>query len=67
MALAAIRVQDLTKRYPNILAEDHINFEVYRGEIFGFLGPNGAGKTTIINMVTGVLARLNGKRFLWFG
>jgi ABC-2 type transport system ATP-binding protein len=49
----AIEVQDLTKQYPNVLAVDHISFEVSRGEFFGFLGPNGAGKTTTIRMLTG--------------
>jgi len=33
---------------------DHINFEVKKGEVFGFLGPNGAGKTTTIRMLTGI-------------
>ncbi|HID62572.1 MAG TPA: ATP-binding cassette domain-containing protein, partial [Anaerolineae bacterium] len=41
-----IQASELTKFYGDILAVDHINFEVERGEIFGFLGPNGAGKTT---------------------
>ena len=49
----AIKVEDLTKHYPNVLAVDHINFEVQKGEFFGFLGPNGAGKTTTINILTG--------------
>ena len=57
----AIKVQDLTKRYPNVLAVDHVSFEVYRGEFFGFLGPNGAGKTTTINMLTGVTKANSGK------
>lgn len=50
----AIEVGDLTKRYGEILAVDHINFDVRKGEIFGFLGPNGAGKTTTIRMLTGL-------------
>ena len=50
----AIRVFDLTKYYGRLLAVDHINFEVRKGEIFGFLGPNGAGKTTTVRMLTGV-------------
>jgi len=50
----AIEVSNLTKKYRNLLAVDHINFEVKRGEIFGFLGPNGAGKTTTIRMLTGI-------------
>ena len=43
-----------------IRAVDDINFEVKRGEIFGFLGPNGAGKTTTIRMMTGVLRPTEG-------
>jgi ABC-2 type transport system ATP-binding protein len=45
----------LTKRFNGLLAVDNINFEVKKGELFGFLGPNGAGKTTTIRMLTGVV------------
>jgi len=51
---SAIEVSNLTKYYGDLLAVDHINFEVKKGEIFGFLGPNGAGKTTTIRMLTGI-------------
>jgi ABC-2 type transport system ATP-binding protein len=51
----ALEVSNLTKCYGDILAVDHIGFEVEKGEIFGFLGPNGAGKTTTIRMLTGVI------------
>jgi ABC-2 type transport system ATP-binding protein len=50
-----IQVQNLTKKYGKLMAVDHINFEVEKGEIFGFLGPNGAGKTTTLRMLTGVI------------
>jgi len=50
----AIEASELTKAYGEMLAVDHINFHVRRGEIFGFLGPNGAGKTTTIRMLTGL-------------
>ena len=50
-----IQVQNLTKLYGKLMAVDHINFEVEKGEIFGFLGPNGAGKTTTLRMLTGVI------------
>jgi len=50
----AISVSGLTKYYGDLLAVDHISFEVKQGEIFGFLGPNGAGKTTTIRMLTGI-------------
>jgi len=56
-----IEVVDLTKFYDNFLAVDHINFEVRRGELFGFLGPNGAGKTTTIRMLTGLSRPSSGK------
>ena len=49
-----IRVVGLTKRFGNFTAVDHISFEVYRGEIFGFLGANGAGKTTAMRMLCGL-------------
>lgn len=44
----------MTKSYGEILAVDHISFDVKRGEIFGLLGPNGAGKTTTIRILTGL-------------
>jgi ABC-2 type transport system ATP-binding protein len=50
-----VQVQNLTKKYGKLMAVDHINFEVEKGEIFGFLGPNGAGKTTTLRMLTGVI------------
>jgi len=57
-ATSAVTVDGLTKRYgppeTGLVAVDSIDFEVYRGEIFGFLGPNGAGKTTTIRMLTGL-------------
>ena len=51
----AIEVEDLTKRFGNFTAVDHIDFKVEAGELFGFLGPNGAGKTTTVRMITGVI------------
>lgn len=50
-----ITVRDLTKNYNGLMAVDHINFDVTKGEVFGFLGPNGAGKTTTIRMLTGII------------
>jgi ABC-2 type transport system ATP-binding protein len=48
---AAIEVRDLRKSFDDLEAVRGVDFEVGRGEIFGFLGPNGAGKTTTINML----------------
>lgn len=50
-----IKVNNLTKRYGDLLALDHFNLEVNDGEIFGLLGPNGSGKTTAINCILSLL------------
>lgn len=52
---AAVVVEDLTKRFGDFVAVDHISFTIERGEVFGFLGPNGAGKSTTIRMLSGLL------------
>jgi ABC-2 type transport system ATP-binding protein len=49
--VAAIETVDLTKRYGDVVAVDHLSFRVREGAITGFLGPNGAGKTTTLRMV----------------
>lgn len=49
-----ISVNNLTKRFGNFTAVDHITFDVDKGEIFGFLGANGAGKTTAMRMLCGL-------------
>lgn len=56
-----IDVVNLTKRFKDFTAVDHISFKVSAGEIFGFLGPNGAGKTTTIMMLTTLLKPSNGR------
>src|ERR1700733_9022281 len=50
-----ITAKDLTKRFGDFTAVDKINFDVEKGEIFGFLGANGAGKTTAMRMLCGLL------------
>lgn len=50
-----ITVEKITKRFGNKTALNQIQFNVHKGEIFGFLGPSGAGKTTLINILTGQL------------
>jgi len=55
-----IQVEELTKFYNDLLAVDHISFDIKRGELFGFLGPNGAGKTTTIKMLTGLARPTDG-------
>ena len=56
-----VRVEGLEKKFGNFTAVNRINFEVKRGEIFGFLGPNGAGKSTTIRMLCGIIQPTSGK------
>ena len=56
-----IIAEQLTKRYGNFTAVDHISFDVKKGEIFGFLGANGAGKTTAMRMLCGLSLPTSGK------
>lgn len=57
----AIEVEDLTKRFGDFTAVDHISFKVRQGEIFGFLGANGAGKTTAMRMLCGLSQPTSGR------
>ena len=56
-----IKVRNLVKKFGDFVANDHLNFDVYRGEIFGFLGANGAGKTTAIKILCGLSAPTSGE------
>ena len=56
-----IKIQNLTKKFGNFTAVDHISFNVRRGEIFGFLGANGAGKTTAMQMLCGISKPTSGQ------
>src|SRR6187455_2878742 len=61
MSLPVIYVENLTRRFGDFVAVDHINFEVEAGEVVGYLGPNGSGKTTTIRMLLGLLAPSDGR------
>ena len=50
-----IQIENLVKRYGDLLALDHLNLDIKEGEIFGLLGPNGSGKTTAINCLLSLL------------
>ena len=50
-----IKIENLVKRYKDLIALDHFSIEIKEGEIFGLLGPNGSGKTTAINCMLSLL------------
>lgn len=57
----AIMAEDLTQRFGDFVAVDHVSFRIERGEIFGFLGSNGCGKSTTMKMLTGLLPATSGR------
>src|SRR5512141_2231253 len=57
----AIEVENLTKRYGDLLAVNGISFNVRKGEVFAFLGPNGAGKTTTVEIIDMIRRPTSGK------
>jgi len=60
MSEPVISVHNLTRRFGDFVAVDHINFDVQAGEVVGYLGPNGSGKTTTIRMLLGLLIPSDG-------
>ncbi|WP_432260655.1 ribosome-associated ATPase/putative transporter RbbA [Cupriavidus sp. TMH.W2] len=61
----AIEAKDLTMRFGDFVAVDHVQFKIRRGEIFGFLGSNGCGKSTTMKMLTGLLPASDGQAWLF--
>ena len=57
---AIIETEELTKKYGQQVAVDHLTLQIYEGEVFGFLGPNGAGKTTTLLMFLGLTEPTSG-------
>ena len=56
MSVPVVEIENLVKRYQELVALDHFNLTIEEGEIFGLLGPNGSGKTTTINCILALLA-----------
>lgn len=59
-----IKIENLTKRFGELVAVDNLSLEIPQGEIFAFLGPNAAGKTTTIKLLTGLLIPTKGKVYI---
>ena len=59
-----VKVKDVVKTYGDIVALDHVNLEIYSGEILGLLGPNGSGKSTLIKVIAGLLKPDKGEVYI---
>jgi general nucleoside transport system ATP-binding protein len=66
MADPLLRMENIVKTFPGVLANDQVNLEVERGEIHALLGENGAGKTTLMNVLYGIY-RPDGGKIVWKG
>jgi ABC-2 type transport system ATP-binding protein len=60
-----VETRRLVKRYGEIVAVDHVDLTVERGDVFGYLGPNGAGKTTSLRIMLGLIRPTEGSAFLF--
>jgi ABC-type uncharacterized transport system ATPase subunit len=60
----ALEMRDITKRFPGVLANDHIDFQLQKGEIHALLGENGAGKSTLMNILYGLYSQDAGQILL---
>ncbi len=63
--IIAIEAKELTMRFGQFVAVDHVSFRIPKGEIFGFLGSNGCGKSTTMKMLTGLLEASEGRAWLF--
>ena len=61
-----LKTQDLTKKYKDFTAVDHVNITIKKGDIYGLIGRNGAGKTTLMKLVTTLTEKTSGE-FSLFG
>jgi ABC-2 type transport system ATP-binding protein len=59
-----IQTENLTKKFGELLAVDHLTLDIPEGEVFGFLGPNGAGKTTTVRILTSLIGPNEGSAFV---
>ena len=60
----SIELRNVTKKFGEVIAVDHVNFSVKEGELVGLLGPSGGGKTTVLRMIAGLEAPTEGELYI---
>ena len=55
-----LEAKGVTKKFPGVLALDHVDFNLKQGEVHAILGENGAGKSTLVKIITGAYTKDNG-------
>src|SRR5712692_9055276 len=60
----AVEMRNITKTWPGVVANDHVNLDVRKGEIHALVGENGAGKTTLMNILYGLIRPDSGENFV---
>jgi len=63
--MKAVKTEDLTRNFGDLVAVDRVSIEIEQGELFGMLGPNGAGKTTLAKMLSTLLKPTSGRAEVW--
>ncbi len=64
MEFKTLKLQNITKRYGKLVANDSINIEIKKGEVIGIVGPNGSGKTTMMKIISGLIKNYEGDYFI---
>ena len=64
MAETIVKIENLVKRYKDLIAVDHLNLEIKKGEVYGLLGPNGSGKSSLFKILAGIDTEFTGETSL---
>ena len=64
MSLPVLQIEGIDKNYPGVHALDHVDFDLYEGEVHALVGENGAGKSTVMKILDGSVSKDEGRIFI---